>query len=473
MRALVSRFHCCLFVVGITLVGCQRPSIEKNQAPTLDVERAIKVLASVESDDSASPDFTVGEPQRFANLTVFPVLSGSLLETDRFITLDEGLKTGAVEIRELESSSDSDDPFSAILQSDAICPIEEEASAPDSSPTDTAKDDQSAEPSSQDAATFEDIVELIEDQDEDPFGDDTQGFDSARVNTVCVINRSDRPLYLMPGELIIGGKQDRSIARETIVLPDGKPTEVAVFCVEHGRWQRRASAETEMLVDQSRQIYPVADNVFAANGSGVGQRASEGKFVASFGGLSTKARRTVQEDADQRQVWEEVAVQNEALGIGEKTASGTFAKNYSDEQVARQLEPYLAALHEPIAKQDRIVGVMIAVNGEMQSVDVFESTPLFRKLWPKLLKSFALDAISAASDEELDAGVSLAEARRCFAEMNAGQADQIAAESGAVLARRSSGETVGFSFHEEGDGNASGAAGGFGFGGAVHGAGYY
>ena len=45
------------------------------------------------------------------------------------------------------------------------------------------------------------------------------------------------------------------------------------------------------------------------------------------------------------------------------------------------------------------VGVIVAVSGEMHSLDVFESTPLFQKLWPKLLKSYALDAANNASDD--------------------------------------------------------------------------
>jgi hypothetical protein len=43
-----------------------------------------------------------------------------------------------------------------------------------------------------------------------------------------------------------------------------------------------------------------------------------------------------------------------------------------------------------------VVGVVVAINGKVESYDVFESTPLFKKLWPKLLKSAALDAANQA-----------------------------------------------------------------------------
>jgi hypothetical protein len=35
----------------------------------------------------------------------------------------------------------------------------------------------------------------------------------------------------------------------------------------------------------------------------------------------------------------------------------------------------------------------------MDALEVFESTPLFRQLWSKLRKSYALDAANAEADE--------------------------------------------------------------------------
>ena len=64
------------------------------------------------------------------------------------------------------------------------------------------------------------------------------------------------------------------------------------------------------------------------------------------------------------------------------------------------IEPYLDHLQRPVADLEQPVGILVAINGKIESIDVFESTPLFLKLWPKLLKSYALDA--ANSREESD-----------------------------------------------------------------------
>ena len=59
-----------------------------------------------------------------------------------------------------------------------------------------------------------------------------------------VLNTSNKPLYLMPGEVIYGGQQDRTIAKETIIPPGKKAVYLDVFCVEQGRWANRDNGET-------------------------------------------------------------------------------------------------------------------------------------------------------------------------------------------------------------------------------------
>ena len=56
------------------------------------------------------------------------------------------------------------------------------------------------------------------------------------VNQLVLLNRSKRPLLLLSGELVSGGKQDRIIAKDRIVGPGADPLPLNVFCVEHGPW---------------------------------------------------------------------------------------------------------------------------------------------------------------------------------------------------------------------------------------------
>jgi hypothetical protein len=181
----------------------------------------------------------------------------------------------------------------------------------------------------------------------------------------------------------------------------------------------------------------------------------------------------VQHGDGQSKVWEEVATENAKSKV--EAATGTFTANYSDAESLERLRPYLEQLHDPIAGTENVVGVVVAVNGETQSLDVFQSTPLFKKLWPKLLKSYALDASNAQTDET-DPKSATREAAAAFLK-DIAQARTETEQAGGDLAR-SSGEServLVFSAREIQSQDAAGPSmmGGMGgFGGAIHSSGY-
>lgn len=270
----------------------------------------------------------IGDPITHGNLTIFPVSSKAPRSDDRFITLDEAVKAGTVEIHERGAAA-------------------------------------------------------------------VGGRGGNSVNQLMVINNSNRPLYLMPGEIIIGGSQDRAIATELVVAPDKKPVPLAVFCVEHGRWGKRDDAEYARIVSETGANSARASSVAIGGGNSAPRsaEANQGKFIGSVGSLSRSGRVAVQKGEGQQKVWDEVGKENAKAGV--KAQSGTFTGNYSEPEAVKRLDLYMENLLEPVQKTENVVGVIVAVNGKVESMDVFEATPLFRKLWPKLLKSYSLDAANA------------------------------------------------------------------------------
>jgi hypothetical protein len=179
----------------------------------------------------------------------------------------------------------------------------------------------------------------------------------------------------------------------------------------------------------------------------------------------------VQDKANQSDVWSEVAQENERSGTAVGNATGAFTENYAGKAV-NKLEPLIEKLNEPVAKTPNIVGVIVAINGKPDSMDVFQSTPLFQKLWPKLLKSYAFDATNAASDERSAMTCTVDDAREFMKTATSARAEATQGENGTVTARRGD-ETVCFSLHDrqttaaanvDGDG---GVGGGLGFGGGI------
>lgn len=188
------------------------------------------------------------------------------------------------------------------------------------------------------------------------------------VNNLVLTNNADQPLFVMSGEVIIGGRQDRIIGRNTIIPP--KTTQdVPVFCVEHGRWTGNSSEFTTAK-------------------------------ALAHGRLRGKASFASQQD-----VWDEVSVKNGQRKT--ESATGTYrqiAAQQSDgtlDVMQRQLDGALARLSA--ADRSKLVGFAVALNGKVASVDVFNSPALFDKLETKLLHSYLTEAVDVKADATVKA----------------------------------------------------------------------
>jgi len=421
-----------LVVLAILVSGCGRSDVKTPARPAGADSKVSVTSESGANSQFALEDFVVGEPVRFENLTIFPVASRVPKTDDRFITLDEGLKTGTVEIREVSAAA-------AVQQS-----------LPSVNPA---------------------LAETDEDALADPLLDQAVGGND--VNSLIVVNNSDKPLYLMPGEIIIGGSQDRTIGEELVVAAHSQPMKVPVFCVEHGRWGTKGVEETLQQLEGANGSTVLGDSVSLSIRQNqtvqqVAEEADKGKFVASIGQLGKTARVAVQSDKDQSAVWEKVAETNAKSGL--RPISGAFTANYSDVENVKRLEPYLESLQTPVAKHDQVVGVLVAINGKIESIDLFESTPLFLKIWPKLLKSYSLDAMNATAEStNKPTDCTRAAALSFFGETLQANVASSDAGNGIGLVKRDGLHVLSFSSHFDSTATPAAMGGmGGGMGGGVH-----
>lgn len=171
------------------------------------------------------------------------------------------------------------------------------------------------------------------------------------VGTVQVHNGAQRPLLGLQGEIILDAQQDRVLA-ETTVIPPGTTQEVSVRCVESGR--------------------------------------SEGgsRFRAS-GVLAELSLRRVIAQKDQAAVWAEVDRINERHGLSPETHTYRHAAALLTRGEYAARRDRLAALLDTHPDRARMVGVAVAVDGVVLSVDRFASPALYRRLEPRLLASYA------------------------------------------------------------------------------------
>ncbi len=433
------RFLLLVLFSCLTVAACTQ-SVPETQVKS-EGGGVLSAAAPTEAADLV--DFIVGDPMRIRNLAVFPISSKTLRDADRFITLEEGLQSGKVEIFEVGTQPRR--------QAATGQGIDDKGNLSQASESQVSSTDRNA-----DAEGFGD-EELFE-------------IGGGEVNRLMVVNRADKPLYLMPGEVIVGGYQDRTVAEETILAAKGKPVAVGVYCVEHGRWAGRSHAESQEI---AAALYAGSEE---AGHSRIRSIASfnHGEFKATAGTLSKGSRLAAQSGEGQGAVWDKVAQANNASGI--QPVSGAFTANFCSDDVLKQLQPYLDSLDKPVVAHERIIGVAVAINGKLEAVDVFESTPLFRKVWPRLLKGYALDAMQSAEAKDPEKTCSVADATAFIEKVRQSRVDDTKESAGGlVVTRRNSKDVIGFSARTEDAEAAPAAMGGMGmggFGGGVHSAGF-
>lgn len=186
------------------------------------------------------------------------------------------------------------------------------------------------------------------------------------VNRLEVLNKSGKPVFLMAGDFLLGGQQDRIVAESLIVNPGKDPVLVPVFCVESGRWHI-----------QSKDGELAATRTFS-NTKEMGQVTND---------IKAAALRT----ANQGSVWQEVATQNTYFGASAGNVSNTFRASLDSGETQKLVEAAFADAKKKFAGKAH--GFAMVVDGEVVALDMFESAELAGKLMDKLVRSYLASAI--------------------------------------------------------------------------------
>ena len=272
----------------------------------------------------SSSGYALLDPIRSGNLTVFPVVASKSYDTGQFLTLDEGIRSGEVVVTEAGQAQ------GLIRRRPGGRPM-------------------------------------------------PHPIRGAEVNQLVLVNNSKRPLLLLAGEIVTGGKQDRVIGKDRIVPAESDPVDLSVFCVEPGRW---TAAEGKYNFGTAR-----------------------GDTAALFAAPAVRSKAMVAKD--QQQVWDEVRKSQHAMAesvvvngaAAQVNSTSSYARVMGNKEVAKQVDSVAEPMqrnYESVIRQLRdknAVGVVVAVNGEVVWADLFASTQLLQKYWPKLVRSYATEAV--------------------------------------------------------------------------------
>jgi hypothetical protein len=201
-----------------------------------------------------------------------------------------------------------------------------------------------------------------------------------QVQKLVIDNQSDKPLYLQEGERIQGGKQDRTIAASLVIAPHSGKQSLPAFCIEQSRW-RAGKDGARFANPQNMALAP----------KGV--------------------RGAAKYEKEQQKVWANVGAvkMTGGLVLNAKNTNSSANELLDAPEVEAVLKEYTSELAELLDKHPDAVGVAVAVNGQFEEADVYPSHSLFRKVGPRLVQSYALQA-SLLKDEAKDAPTLTADA---------------------------------------------------------------
>jgi len=200
--------------------------------------------------------------------------------------------------------------------------------------------------------------------------------ETSNVSELEVENTSDNiTIYIQSGDIVKGGKQDRVMRYDVIVPPKTKPIQVASYCVESGRWSRRGDENDRKFASSQKML------------------------------VSKKAKLAAKHTGSQQEMWDEVAKDQEKLGTNLNTSvkarqsESSLQLTLENKKLKEETARYVKHLEKITKNRKNTLGFVFALNNEINSADIYASHTLFKKLWPKLLESCAVEAIAESKKE--------------------------------------------------------------------------
>lgn len=198
--------------------------------------------------------------------------------------------------------------------------------------------------------------------------------ETSNVNELAITNHSNKTIFIHAGDIVKGGKQDRTLAYDLVVAPNVNQEKITSFCVESDRWHQR------------------------------GDEAVTG-FASNKNMLTSRNLKIASKEANnQTYVWASVSEQQEKLNttirahyslnvdVKDKTSATSLDLTLENKQLQELKQSYKT--HFKTLDLQEATGYACAINGEVYYVDIYNNQQLFSNLWSKLLDALIVEAIA-------------------------------------------------------------------------------
>jgi hypothetical protein len=242
------------------------------------------------------------------------------------------------------------------------------------------------------------------------------------VSELEIENTGDEAVLVHAGDIVKGGQQDRVLTVTILVAPRSGRVPIASYCVERGRWSARGNEDVAAF-ESAKNFMPSLEGKRALR---LSQKETAAIASAAVSDTVPRADRlhpyaTAGEDgrADrqgpapgpdaQGEVWRNVSRMQSALGmslssdVAAEESPTSLQLALENEKLAKAQAAYVDALKPQGERDADVVGLVIAVNGELRSADIYPSNALFRKFWAKHVDAAATEAIARRDDTKATA----------------------------------------------------------------------
>ncbi len=218
--------------------------------------------------------------------------------------------------------------------------------------------------------------------------------ETGHVNALSIENLGDREVFVQSGDIVKGGQQDRVLSVSLVLPPHSGVVPITAFCVEQGRWSKRGYEDV-------RQFNSAAASL-PSRAARLAIQPPEAALLASPASPLAYAAPAIA--VQQSKVWNDVAGVQRTLSdkldqsVASPQSPTSLQLALENEKLKKVQDGYVAALKPAGENDSDIIGYAFAVNGKIDSADVYPSNALFRKMWQKLLTANVTEAIAAKSN---------------------------------------------------------------------------
>ncbi|MCU0444220.1 MAG: hypothetical protein MUE85_04825 [Microscillaceae bacterium] len=189
----------------------------------------------------------------------------------------------------------------------------------------------------------------------------TESSRGGTVNNLLIRNLSEDTLYIMAGEILQGGKQDRVVARDMLIPPQSGRLNLPVYCVERGRWEYKGDS-------------------------------NDNKFKAYYGVANEHLRDLIDHKKSQGDIWKEVSKTNQRDGV--QSYTDAYTAHINNRSFRDREQEYANFFLNLFKDETDVIGVIAVTGNQVIGCDMFVANRLFLREYPSLIYSYIDEALT-------------------------------------------------------------------------------